>query len=243
MPKPVKYVKCDRDPTNHTCQDGRVTMMAEYHQDYYLYTRHFSRLKRRGIYLDIAANDPRSASTTYFLDACLGWEGMCVEADPRHTASLRKYRTCHVTSTCVSNSEGQKVSYLIHGVRGGISETNKNLKELQSLEKTGHRTPMTCTTVRRIMQENGVTHVDYLSLDVEGHELMVLQGVDWDRAVFKVITVEATEKDIFPIVEDFLISKGYNRHIPTLDKESLSSGLLMYDAVFLHSSVVFGSPV
>lgn len=39
------------------CNPERKMMFSQYGEDYYLYTRHFSKLKRPGVYLDIATNE------------------------------------------------------------------------------------------------------------------------------------------------------------------------------------------
>lgn len=48
--------------------------------------------------------------------------------------------------------------------------------------------------------------MDYLNVDVEGHELEVLKGVEWEEVEIDVISVE-TEKD--SKVWKFLVGKGY----------------------------------
>lgn len=227
-------------------------MMSTSFQDYYLYTRHFSRLKRPGIYLDSAANDARLYSNSYFLDACLGWQGICVEADPKHTDGFKKYRTCEVVSNCVSNREGHKVSFLVAGPYGGVIDTNRNMmkrpemvgqgRHINKLLDKGYQLTLLCTTVKNILVQNMVTVVDYFSLDVEGHELSVLEGIDWAKVRFNVLTVEisATTK---VAIESFLTSKGYVHHIPTLNNDTKHSGVLHQDAIYLHNSVSFGNPV
>ena len=47
-----------------------------------------------------------------------------------------------------------------------------------------------CFPLNSIMAALNVTHVDYLSLDVEGPEVEILRTVDWSRLRVDVITVE-----------------------------------------------------
>ena len=35
-------------------------------------------MERKGVYVDIAANDPIDFSNTYFYDKCAQWRGLCV---------------------------------------------------------------------------------------------------------------------------------------------------------------------
>ena len=52
-----------------------------------------------GTYVDLAANDAIFRSSTYFLDACLGWKGVCVEANP---------------ATITASSSGERASSCRH---------------------------------------------------------------------------------------------------------------------------------
>jgi hypothetical protein len=47
---------------------------------------------------------------------------------------------------------------------------------------------MRCTTLRQVLSRH--RRVNYLSLDVEGHELPALRGADWNRTTIDFITLE-----------------------------------------------------
>ena len=40
------------------------------------------------------------------------------------------------------------------------------------------------------MLNKGIDHIDYLSLDVEGHELNVIKGIDFNQVKINVLTIE-----------------------------------------------------
>ena len=129
-------------------------------------------------YVDLAANDPKSGSNTYLLDACFSWKGLCVEPNPQYHAAIRGARSCPLVDTCVSDRE-VAVDFLAAGPVGHIA---------------GRRlVPMTCTTLRRVLEKH--RRVTYLSLDVEGHELPALKGMDWNRTAVDFITLENAKAD------------------------------------------------
>ena len=49
------------------------------------------------------ANSPRDNSNTLFFEKCLGWEGICVEANPDLAAKFPSQRKCKVENVCISN--------------------------------------------------------------------------------------------------------------------------------------------
>lgn len=239
-PKPMSHT-CKRDMSTLRCADGSFQMFSQMSQDYYLFRNHFSRMKRRGIYLDIAANHPFALSNTYFLDKCLGWTGICVEAHPKLLANLYRQRTCAVVPTCVSDHDGASVNFILHGGTSGVDKTNKNMNAWKERRTSLSSIHMVCTTMALALQTHDVSTVDYLSLDVEGHELAVLKGFDWNRVKVNVMTIEC-QPDTLPAIAHFLNARGYVRHYPRMDERACRSGKLIEDVVFLHSAVIFGNP-
>lgn len=72
------------------------------------------------------------------------------------------------------------------------------------------------------------THVDYLSLDVEGVEYDILRTIPFDKLDISVLTVEfAHDKEGRRPIEDLMTMKGYN-----LVDEVIRADRLAYDLVF-----------
>lgn len=240
---PFPYNKtCNRDWRSMTCRNGnKFQMFSQFGQDYYLYKHHFQFLKRRGVYLDIAANDAIVISNTYFFDKCLKWKGVCVEANDEYHFRLHSERSCHIVPTCVSDEHGKVVEFLPNGGGGGVVGSDyKSLKKFaSSLSRT---TRKICTTVEKILSREELKVIDYFSLDVEGHELKVLQGIDFFKTQIKVMTVELNGGETSGISK-FLKEKGYDllQVQPDFGLEVIN-GLLREDAVFIHNSTTFGNP-
>lgn len=197
-----------------------------------------------GALFTVCANRAVRLSNTYFFDRCLGWSGLCVEGNPTYLEPLYRERSCSILPTCVSNLDGIVVEFALHGGVGGIVSdgpgSNKN-----DIDWEKRKTPIVkskCTTMGKALARANVRRVDYMSLDVEGHELQVLEGFDWERVVIDVITIECNNQDAFQAIARFLATQGYTLHTPDLDELSRQTRRLKDDAIFVHSSVVWGSP-
>jgi hypothetical protein len=78
-----------------------------------------------------------------------------------------------------------------------------------------------CLDINSIFKHLGLTKINWFMLDVEGGELNILQGVDFDRIIFDVLIVETEPNNpkyrppgYAQKVIDFLLPKGYihDRH-------------------------------
>ncbi len=179
-------------------------------------TKHTSR--RRPVYVDVAANHARRWSNTYFLDRCLGWDGVCAEANPGYHQELRTQRHCALIDTCISDTQ-RLVNFSFTAAYGGVVRDGSGLKTW-GVDGNKHATQrkfsshfrgfreLRCTTLARELPRLGVNHVDFMSLDVEGHELPVLQGMDWSRTTVDVLVVENKR----PQIQAFLENKGFRRY-------------------------------
>jgi hypothetical protein len=76
-----------------------------------------------------------------------------------------------------------------------------------------------CRPLQDILQERGApTHIDYLSIDVEGAELRILASFPFDHYQFGALTIERPTK----AVHDLLTEAGY-----VLDRVRLYDGFYL----------------
>lgn len=162
-------------------------MTAMYGQDSWL-LHHLFRSTTHGIYIDAAAFHPRRSSTTYAMDVCLQWRGICIEGDPKkHAAFLTPpcMRSCQLETRCVSSRQGEVVHF-----RSATFEETSGIRE-QPSTRLGRRTiSLNCTTLTAVLLSWGIRNVDFMSLDVEGAEEAVLQGLDLSLFSIDVIMME-----------------------------------------------------
>lgn len=183
-------------------------------------------------------------SNTWFFDSCLHWSGVCIDGNPYYAILAQKQRTCSVIPNCVSDNEEETVTFVFAEGRGGIEATNKNKVELDGRLKRMHNgsREMKCTTMKKVLREGEMVRtIDYMSVDVEGHELRVLKGVDWERTRVNVMTVEGNEDA--EEIRAFMRTKGYKEHVYPTSRTAGGKPSMGRDQVFVHRDVVWGRPV
>lgn len=185
-------------------------------------------------------NSPISISNTYFMDRCLGWSGICVEGHSKYFELIHRERSCALVPTCVSDKEGETVSFMLSGPGSGIVKTHRHGEHVFSKEI--HVERKRCVTVRSQLERFGQMDIDYMNLDIEGGELNALRSIDWEKTRIKVISVEIAHHTEKPI-DEFLVSKGFIK-IDTLAEVNGIPGMPIYPSnrFYAHSSGVFGQP-
>ena len=150
----------------------------------------------RGLYIDVGAADPVNNSVTkHFYDH--GWRGINVEPSPGWYALLCSQRPDEVNLNAgVGRQEGVLTLYESPpGYPEGstFSRAQAAAYEME-LGRPLETVEVPVTTLARICADHvGDRTIDFLKVDVEGFELEVLAGADWERWRPCVVVVEATE--------------------------------------------------
>lgn len=177
---------------------------------------HFFHNRKGGFFLDIGAHDGQSFSNTWFFEKDLEWKGICFEPLPHLFAQLKACRDCICINACVSDIDGtlpflhvDSCDEMLSGLCGTFNQNKLNAVINDITAFGGELKVIQVPSVRldSILAEYGVTHVDFLSLDVEGHELEVLKTIDFSKVTIDVITVENDYND--ESLRQILYANGY----------------------------------
>jgi len=155
-----------------------------------------------GVFVEAGANDGMTQSNTAYFARHRGWRGLLIEPIPDLAARCRLARPESVVENCALvpvGADGDLVPMTYCGlmsvVDGGWSDpaAERNHVEIgrkiQSLET--YRVDVPGRSISALLDKHGITHVDLLSLDVEGFERQALEGLDLSRHRPSFILVEA----------------------------------------------------
>ena len=156
-------------------------------------------------FVDCAANEPLFLSNTRALERDYGWRGVCIEGNAVLVRKLEQHRSCRVVHTLVGDMDGAEVVFSVRpdGVQSGFSRVLVNATEesiqleaerlrnrsAEPLKLERHKTLRLATILDRA---HAPATIDYLSLDVEGHEEAVLGRFPFGKEgwTFRAMTVE-----------------------------------------------------
>jgi hypothetical protein len=159
---------------------------------------------KKGYFLDIGANDPIELNNTYLLEKN-GWDGYSVDAFPVGNWSTRK---TPIAKECL-HKKNTACTFTLGGVYSGITD-NLGTNYGEKLKDHNKVTVNTITPTDFLLKYNIPKKIDFLSIDVEGSELMILSAFPFDKYFVKLICAEHNfEEPNKTKVKELLESKGF----------------------------------
>jgi len=161
--------------------------------------------KREGFYVDVGASRPVKLSNTYLFYK-LGWKGICLEPNGKLVNNYKKVRPRDIIiETAASNFVGE-AKFFTGDNKYDVNSSLSDPKSI-SISKTIN---VKVDKMENILNAHNVQEIDFISIDTEGTELDVLEGLNLDRFRPKYILVEHnTAYKINHLLQPYMISKGY----------------------------------
>lgn len=150
--------------------------------------------KSRGTCVEVGANDGVHGSTTLFFEK-RGWNCVLVEPNPALCDELRRQRSAQVFECAASSQAGTATLQIAEGaaLAHAVSTICEGDQAHRILRSHGVVTKPTLVEMRRlddILEESRISLLDFISIDVEGHELEVLKGFSLDRWNPTIVIIE-----------------------------------------------------
>jgi FkbM family methyltransferase len=153
--------------------------------------------KQDGFYVDVGAYDPVLFSNTYFF-YLNGWRGINIEARPGSRAIFDEIRPRDLNLEIGISREPGELTYYFVGDDSTMNSFSREFMErIDMLKQVKREIPVPVLPLADVLGQHlpaGQT-IDFMNVDVEGHDLEVLQSNDWQRFRPRFVVVEDTEAD------------------------------------------------
>ncbi len=124
------------------------------------------------------------------MERYLNWKGILIEADQTSFGKLlSRRRKSYALPVCLSlEPYPTQVTFKVVYLLGSIQENTEQYEKGEESEKKneGDMITVQCFPLYSILLAVGRTQVDFFSLDVEGHELRILNTIPWHKVDIKV---------------------------------------------------------
>lgn len=161
-------------------------------------------------YVDIGCNHPKYNNNTYLFEASKGLEGVAIDPQISLKSAWVELRPLTRFLACCCSSKiylaELSIPTIVEGWEGQLATLDQSTLRNPSLAV--EKLPVECKPFTELCGE--ITHVSFLSIDVESHEHDVLEGINFQKTTFDLICLENCGPLKYRnMLREYLAKKGY----------------------------------
>lgn len=205
-------------------------------QDKFLESMVFKGFKN-GIYVDVGAHDGVTFNNTLYFEKNNNWTGINIEPIKTVFDKLVINRPNSINLNCaVCNYDGETeficntgYTEMISGIKDtfDIRHWQRLQNENEQMDSTTEIINVKTKKLDTICDENKISRIHYLSIDVEGAEFEVIKSINFDKVFIDVIGFENNYADKSIPIVNFLSSKNF-----IIIHKSLDIFMINKDSIF-----------
>jgi FkbM family methyltransferase len=222
---------CRREPRRSLDPAPAVPSPAAAHKDIFstgrklyslrdeeLIIRDFLQDRRGGVFLDVGCAWPVRENNTCYLERHLGWSGIAVDALPEYAEAWHKRPRSRFFNYLVTDHSGTTESFY----RASLPDLSSYLPISSKAPKAKFEEIRVPTiTLTRLLDDNGIAKIDFMSMDIEEAEPLALAGFDIVRFKPELACVEAKAPNREKILAYFA-AHGYERLERYLERDQVN---------------------
>ena len=179
--------------------------------------------KRKGRFLEFGATNGKELSNSYLLEKNFEWEGILAEPSPQWEKSLKENRPrTKIINECIYSESGIMIDFFVSkkGVLSTINEFRES--DIESIpgntkarNEEGYLVKVPTISLNDVFIKhfNG-EKIDYMSVDTEGSELLILSKFNFEKYGPKIVTVEHNFTSAQKNLDNLFEENNYKRFFP-----------------------------
>lgn len=163
-----------------------------------------------GYCVEIGAYDGRTGSATLLFEE-KGWNCLLVEPLPERVEEIRRNRRCVVELCAASSAEGDTVFFVAESVEqmSTLERDHDHHRWIRDVGGTVREITVRTAPLDDLLDAAGFSEVQFITIDVEGHELEVLRGLSLDRFRPRIVILEENLSRSESPVASHMAQHGY----------------------------------
>ena len=159
----------------------------------------FFKNKKEGVYLDVGCFHPIRQNNTYLMHK-LGWMGINIDLNPLSIDLFKVARPKDINiCAAVSGKKSSKNLFFDHQL-SSLNTLSKNhtlfIKKAFGIKKLKKKKIKT-RTLNEILITNRIKKIDFMNIDVEGHEIEVLKNFNFNFFNIRLICIEIIDYESY----------------------------------------------
>jgi FkbM family methyltransferase len=174
--------------------------------------------KTGGVFVEIGVGDGKSLSNTYFLEKNRNWTGVLCEPSTRFHGSIKSIRSAQLVTNAVFDKTGEELSFAEVQGAGELS-TLSDFKHSDGHNRENIKEYKVSTISFNDLYDRyfGGKTIDYMSIDTEGSEMVILEAIDFRKTEISVISIEHNyDKKKQKELTELLGKYGYEEVLPNV---------------------------
>jgi FkbM family methyltransferase len=170
--------------------------------------------KRGGFFVEFGATDGLTNSNSWLLEKAYGWSGVLAEPNPVWRPDLLRNRSARIDLRCVHAQSGRTVSFMATDNSDPelscIAEFSR-MDHFASVRAKGAELLVETVSLNDLLAEHQApAEIDYMTVDTEGSEYVILAEFDFKRYRPQLLSVEQN-RTTEPLIQQLLERHGYVR--------------------------------
>lgn len=171
--------------------------------------------KRGGVFAEIGGHDGITGSNCLWFELMRGWSGLLAEPAPALHAQAERIRRCPCLRVAVAAAAGEAefldVQAGLTQMGGLVASYDPETRARVEADPRHQGTVIKVPTrpLAAVLDDHGLTEIDYVSLDIEGGEMAVLSAFPFENYRIAAWTIENNRGDT--AIPELMQSKGYRR--------------------------------
>ncbi len=159
------------------------------------------------MFVDVGANHYKNENNTYFLETTLGWSGVAIDALAEFGPDYLTHRPkTKFAAVFVSDVGGTTIPFFVPKDNTLVASSNHEFTVREGSPGDPRQVPT--ATLNTILDQAGITKVDFMSMDIELAEPKALRGFDIDRFKPDLVCIESHD-DVRQDILDYFDAHQY----------------------------------
>jgi FkbM family methyltransferase len=147
--------------------------------------------RAEGYCVEVGAYDGRTGSASFLFER-RGWHCLLIEPIPALVQEIHRHRACTVVNCAASNTEGV-ASFFVAGNVEQMSTLDLTADRRKWVEQVGgaiKEITVRTATLDSLLAEAEYPEIQFITIDVEGHEMAVLEGFTLEVHRPRIVIIE-----------------------------------------------------
>jgi FkbM family methyltransferase len=147
--------------------------------------------RAEGYCVEVGAYDGRTGSASYLFEK-RGWHCLLIEPIPALAQEIHRHRASTVVNCAASNREGVASFFVAENVEqmSTLDLTSDRLKWVEQVGGAIKEITVRTATLDSLLAEAAFPEIQFITIDVEGHEMAVLEGFTLEAHRPRIVIIE-----------------------------------------------------